>query len=201
MEDRSSIAKAAPPPDRGGFDVPRMPASYERIVTSVFDLPDPHASFRQLRDDLELSEVRPSRASYGVVVDALDAAELNAQKAVELVVNFKLVVAAFEEDALAISGPLREQVKAQLEKEKREQYEADKERMGAKAPTGKQITNDDIAAALAGMFPDEARALSQRRAEASGALEAAKSLAERWSERARDLRAMVSTTRGALASH
>jgi hypothetical protein len=173
-----------------------MPPPYERIVTSVFDMPDPDQEFKKLREELELSKVRPSQASYGVVVDALDVAEINAQRAVELVVNFELVTSAFEEDILAVSGPLRERAKEQLEKEKLEAYEQAKAQIGSKAPTGKQITNDDITAAVSSMFPDEARAVAHRKAQAKGALEAAKSLAERWKERARDLRAMVSTTRG-----
>lgn len=196
MEDRSSMKAPEAPPLPGGFKPPRMPAPYERIVTTVFDMPAPHDEFVRLRQELELQSVKASQASYGIVVDALDRAELNAQQAVELVVNFELVTAAFEQDTLAISGPLRERAREQLEKEKREEYEKLKAEIGSKAPTGKQITDGDVKAAVASMFPDEARILAQREAEGKGALDAAKSLAARWAERARDLRAMVSTVRG-----
>lgn len=174
-----------------------MPDSYERIVTTVFDMPDPHEEFRRLREDLELSAIRPSAASYGAVVDALDQAEKNAQRAVELVANFELAHEAFLMDELAISGPLRERAKAQLEKEKREEFERLKAEVGSKASTGKQITEADVLAAVASMFPDEARVLASRKAEGKGALDSVKSLAFRWAERARDLRAMVQTVRNA----
>jgi hypothetical protein len=173
-----------------------MPGPYERIVTTVFDLPEPHQEFERLRTELQLTDVRASSASYGQVVDALDQAEKNAQSAVELKVNFEAVQKAFEMDALVISGPLRERAKETLEQEKRDEFEKQKAVHGSKAPTGKQITEADVEACLASMFPDEARVLAQRGAEAKGALEATKSLAERWAERARDLRMMVSTVRG-----
>jgi hypothetical protein len=100
-------------------------------------------------------------------------------------------------DTLAISGPLRERARNQLEKEKREEYEKLKEQLGSKAPTGKQITEGDVAAAVASMFPDEARELEMNRTKTKGALEACRSLAARWAERARDLRVMVGTVRSA----
>lgn len=196
MEDRSSMNVAAP----GKFKPPRMPQSYERIVTTVFDLPDPHEAFTLLRQELELSVVRPSNATYGDIVDALDQAEKNAQRAVELVANFNLAHEAFEMDELAMSGSYREQAKARLEADKRTEFEANKATMGSKASSGKQITEDDVRGAVASMFPDEARVLATRRAEAKGALLAVKSLADRWAERAKDLRVMVQTTRAASSS-
>lgn len=206
MEDRSSIkspdaaAGPAAPAGTTGYQLPRMPKSYERIVTTVFDMPDPHEEFSRLRQELELNAVKPSNANYGDLVDALDQAEKNAQRAVELVANFNLAHEAFIMDELAISGPLRERAKGALEKEKREEFERAKAELGSKAPGGKQITEADVAAAVASMFPDEARALAQRVAEGKGALLSVKSLADRWAERAKDLRAMVSTTRAASSS-
>lgn len=173
-----------------------MAEGYERIVASVFDMPEPHEEYQRLRTELDLGAVRPSRADYGTVVDALDRAEQNAQRAVELLVNFELAHEAFEMDALVVSGPLREAATQRLEEEKRESFELAKKEMGSKAPSGKQITEADVAAAVASMFPDEWRDVSLRRTEVKGALDAAKSLATRWQERARDLRAMVSTVRG-----
>lgn len=206
--DRSTTQAATPPaapePPKapkfqttpyGEFVPPRMPGPYERIVTTVFDMPDPHEEFQRLRNELQLTDVRASSASYGQVVDALDQAEKNAQRAVELKVNFEATQKAFEMDALAISGPLRERAKEALEQEKRDEFQKMKDLLGSKAPTGKQITEADVAACMASMFPDEARILAQREAEAKGSLEATKSLADRWAERARDLRMMVGTVR------
>jgi hypothetical protein len=116
QEPKASPLKAVPRPTAA---TPRLPEPYGRIVTTVFDMPDPYAEFEHLRADLEFSKVEPSRADYGTVIDALDDAEKNAHRAVELVVNFEAVSAAFEMDTLAISGPLRERARSQLEKENR----------------------------------------------------------------------------------
>lgn len=190
----SDATKPNPPKT---FAAPRLPEPYGRIVTTVFDMPDPFEEFTRLRDELSFSAVKPSRADYGTVVDALDDAEKNAHRAVELVVNFEAVAAAFEMDAVALSGPMREQAKARLEQEKRDEFEKAKAELGSKAPTGKQITEADVLAAVASMFPDDARELAISREKTKGALEAARSLAARWAERARDLRVMVGTVRNA----
>lgn len=206
MEDRSSIAKPATDPgfvmtSLPGFEPPKMPPSFERIVTTVFDVPEPDKEFARLRLELEMTQIKPSRADYGTIVDSLDQAEKNAQAAVELVANFELAYEAFCIDELAMSGAYRERAKAELDKQRQEEFLKSKEAMGSKASAGKQITEADVAAAVASMFPDEARILAERRAQAKGARDSVRSLAERWAERAKDLRAMVSTTRAAATAH
>lgn len=189
-------APALHPPDVvGGTTMPALPPPYQRIVTHVFDMPAPDEQFLRLRQELDLGTIKPSNASYGDVVDALDQAEKNAQAAVELLANFKVALAAFEMDALATRGPLRERAKERLAEIRREEFEANKAQMGSKASAGKQITEADVDAALASMFPDEARELDIRRAQAKGACDSAESLVYRWAERARDLREMVRTIR------
>lgn len=163
--------------------MPSMGAGYERIITKIFDVGDPEALYEVLREGLQ-SAVRPSASDYGTIVDDLDTAERNAQCAVELLVNAQLAYEIFDLDAQEINGALRDRARQQLEGEK----EAGDRK--------KSITEADVNGAVVGMFPDEARELAGRRERAKGAVEVMRSLANRWQERARDLRVMTQTARG-----
>jgi hypothetical protein len=206
MRSRTAAARPAEPPPELKFEQPKrelepeaapeparptapspgpgyLAPGYSRIVKTVFDVPDPSEVFDRLRKELSLG-MQASRADYGTTIDALDRAESNAQEAAELAINAKLAHELYLADQVALRGALREQALARLQAEK------------AEGKRSKAITNDDIDGAIASMFPDEYRAQSQRDAEARGMLAATESLAERWRERARDLRAHVQTVRG-----
>jgi hypothetical protein len=139
--------------------------------------------FRRLRGSLEL-DVRASGANYGVLLDKLDQAERNAQEAVELLVNAQLAAEVLEIDVSALRAPMRQGARERLQQERK---------------TGdKPITEGDVSAAIISLYPDEVRDLAVREAKAKGMTESIRSLAERWKERARDLRVMVQTARGAV---
>ena len=182
-----SSSTPAEPPDDGNpgfhddYNPPSLPPNYDKIVRTVFTMPEPHEVHARLRKGLQMS-MRPSRADYGIIVDALDEAESNAQDAVDLLVNAELVLELFEIDARVIEASLR---KRAVERMKAEREKGDKPH-----------TEADVKAAIATLFPDEHRDLERRRAEAKGGIDSVRSLADRWREKVRDLRAMTQATRG-----
>ena len=169
---KAEIAKL-PKPTMGTFDP---------IVRTVFSLGDPGPIFTRLREELGLG-MKASRADYGTQVDALDLAERNAQEAVELLVNAQVKLELYEIDAGVIVAALRQRAIDDLE--------------ATKTKGGKSITEGDVKARMATMFPDEWREVEGGTARAKGGVEVVRSLSERWKERARDLRTMVQTARGA----
>ncbi len=139
--------------------------------------------YERVRAALQMGK-RASSASYGEMVDALDAAEENASQAMELFINAKVSLDAFEIDATIVESGMRDQAVALLEEEK------------ARGERKKAITNGDVEAVMAARFPDEWQDLSRRRGQAKRTVDMLSDLCERCRERAKDLRAMVSKYRG-----
>jgi hypothetical protein len=158
-------------------------SGYDRIVDTLFDLPDPYDTYQLVKRSLQLG-TRASRADYGTLVDALDAAQDMADKAYDLYVNAKTAADSYEIDAKAIESGMRDQAMAAL----MEEYKA-KQRPSPK--------NDDVDAYMAAKFPDEWRDIQQRRGRARRMVRKLENLATRASERAKDLRQMVARARDA----
>lgn len=154
----------------------------DRIVTKIFSLEDPMAVYEDVRASLRMG--RASGASYGQLVDALDEAEENAMRAMELLVNTKDAHDGFEIDAKIIAGSLRERAVQELEDRK------------AAGTLKKAITNDDVEAVMAANYPDEWQELEHKRGKARRTIDLLAALHEASRERAKDLRAMVSKFRG-----
>lgn len=178
-EARASVPQqATTPPPTPAQSQQSAGAAFDRIVRAIFDVPDPHAVFAELRAGLD--NLRPSRSDYGTLADELGSAEDKAQRAVELQVNAEVALEEFEIDCLVTIGALKARAREQLHAE------------GTKAPTETLLKET-----AATMHADEWRDVQRRQAQMKGAVEAMRSLAERWKERVRDLRAFVSTARGA----
>lgn len=159
-----------------------MDEGYGRIVATAFAIDAPDVTYAQLKQDLTFG-FDATQADYGTMLNQLDRAEANAQLAAELLVNAKVTRQILEIDLDVFDGAMREKAVAQLN--------AEYQRKERRSPT-----IADIEGAIAMMFPDQYRASSRRRVEMKGTVEAIESLANRWNERARDLRVMVQTARG-----
>lgn len=177
-----------------------MGAGYDRIVDHLYDLAEPDAEYREIREALSFGARRAaSGLAYGDLVDALDHAEDIAYRATLLLVNAKVAHDAYELDAKTIVAALRAGVIADLEVERARHKAAAEAAKKAKTdePVGrsKQITEADIDAALAEKYPREWRDLEMRRGKARRMIAALESLEARTIERARDLRQMVARQR------
>lgn len=162
-------------------DGPSMGKGYERITARVFSI-DEWTEYEELEKDLKLGEVA-HRAEYSTLVDSLERAEDNSRRAHRLFVNAKVALEAFEIDAQVIESDMRAQALAKLEDAK------------ATGQMKKTITNDDVTAQMAAMFPDQWRAAAQRRAKAKQSVAHLEHLVDVWKARSRTLNTMVQTSR------
>jgi len=156
---------------------------YDRIVDTLFDMADPYVVYEEVKRSLRLG-TRASRADYGTMVDALDAAQEMAEKAFDLYVNAKTAHDSYDIDASAIEAGMRDQAMAAL----MEEYKAKQRR---------SPTNDDVISYMAAKFPDEWRDIQQRRGRARRMVRKLENLTSRASEKAKDLRQMVARARDA----
>ncbi len=156
---------------------------HARIVDHLFEVDDPMEVYERVRAGLSFGG-RASSLGHGELVDALDEAQTLATEASRLSANMKVALRAFELDAEVIRGALRNQATADI-----------RDQITAGTFAKKTINNDDIEAVMAQKFSDEYRDLELRHSRAKRAADAIESLAERAVDRARDLRAMVSSSR------
>lgn len=166
----------------------KMPGGFERIITHQFQDIDPYEEYMELRASLRTKDGRASGLSFGELQDALDVAADNAQRGAELASRANVVLVEFNIDADVIESALRTQATYALE-----ELKAEWKRQNNSA--GKQITNDDVKAYIVKKAPDEWATLQSKKAKAEEHCKLMKSLAERLSEREKDLRQMVARSR------
>ncbi len=145
---------------------PRHPAAFERIVERVFDL-DILAAYEKLEGQLWIDDALTPQA----VRSALNRCEENARVAHQLYVAAKLEHDLFEVEAIKVDGAMR---RAAIDS------------CMAEKDTGivkKQITEADVTARMAKLYPDEYVAVVSRRSKAENTIEHLKRLAELWQRR------------------
>lgn len=158
-----------------------MPGGYAGIVNSVFDLPDPLKVYQEILEGIRPLKV--SRLSMSDLMDVLDRAQGHVVAARGLLVNTKVTVDGVKRDTDRLMAAMRDQASSQLEREKESGLRK------------KAITNDDVMACIATMFPDEWAACQERDAKARRTIAMIEAICEAAIERARDLRAIVSSSR------
>jgi hypothetical protein len=181
------------PRSSDSFNQPNQPglaAGFDRIVDRLYEM-DAESEYSELEKKLTLG-MRASQAEYGHIVNALDDAEDCAHRAMKLYANAKVAYAAFDMDAKAILGALRKEAVRVLEEHKLEEFAKQKEALGSKAPTGKQITEADLEGYIASSHPDEWRTLEIRREKSKAMVAVMERFSELWKQRARDLQVIAS---------
>lgn len=182
-----AVPPSVPPPAKPSKNLPFdgkppvLPDGYESIVTHVFELPDPELVYSDVINGIKA--VKASKCSMSELMDALDSAQSNALAARKLLVNMKLTVTAVSMDTNVLMSAMRDQASAALEREKE---------AGLRK---KAITEADVQAQVATMFPDEWKAVQDRDAKSKQSVAFLEDLCERAVERARDLRAIVASSR------
>ena len=163
-------------------EVPDFDDRYEPVIHRVFDLPNPDKVYTRVEEFLKFS-IRASRMDYGSLTDALNDAQLIVKDATSLLVNAKIAARRFEIDSMPVASQMHLSASRKLEQEKDQGLRK------------KAITNDDIEAAMASMYPDEWRAFEMKKEQNKRLIQDIEGLYERAKERARDIRAMVVTVR------
>lgn len=156
---------------------PDLPPAYGRIVRTLFAF-NPDAVFDELEASMRLP--KPMRdMGYLELSELLDQASRHHVNASKLYADAKVKLALFEADCLAISGDMRKQASDQLKKEKDE------------AKGGKMITEGDVEARIAQIFPDEFRRQTKLRNEMKATVGHFETFVKSWELRRRELDTML----------
>jgi len=150
-----------------------------RIFETLFQV-DIWENFKRLKAALRVGE---KHRDYATLMKALDEAEDNARLAHSLFVNAKLVAERFETDALLIEAGMRKEATALLQGEK------------TAGRLSKAITDADVVAQCATMFPDEWTRIQVDRRQHKLTVSHLEHLVTCWTSRCRSLQTMVAKVR------
>lgn len=157
---------------------PRLTPGYERIQERVFDLPDPESEYAELQAGLQVGNQQ-----FDSIYGALDRAEDNARRAHRLYICARVDAERFALDADVTEGSLWAAASADLQRDKDN---------GART---KQITDADVRARIATMFPEQWSELQQRRIKARKTIEHLERFADLAKTRCFSLANMLATKR------
>ena len=158
---------------------PRLSEDFEQIVARVFNV-DALREYERLEAELKLGE---QRGDYGSLQKALDEAEDNARIAHKIWVSAKAEHEKFERDFEVIQAPMWSEANAFLQEQK------------DKGARSKAITDADVKARAAELYPDEYRANAVRAARVKGMVEQTKKLSELWTNRCATLATLLAHRR------
>lgn len=151
----------------------------DKIVEVVF-VNNMQETWERLRKALVIGE---KRSDHGTLQQALDRAEKNAHDAHRLYVTAKVEHQRWERENDVVFSAMWSKANRSLQKEKDDGLRS------------KQITDADIKARMATLWPDEYSAQETRRAKVKATVEALEDLAEQWKSRCRTLQTMMGKLR------
>lgn len=173
---------------RTGYDFPNankgkakneIRPDLERITEEVF-IRDLYAEWKKLEAALEVGE---KRSEHGHAMRELDRAATNAYQAHRLYLTARAAREEWEAENETIFGAMVSQATHELEVEKE---------AGTRK---KQITDADVRAKVATLFPDEWKAQERKRRKVELTVKSLERLAELWMGKCRDLQALVGKLR------
>lgn len=156
-------------------ELPDMPEKYRPITEQIFDIDDPAALFAELVESLRIK----GALTPGALVDAVNDAEDNARRVHQLYVDVKADHDHYEVECSVISDALRSAALEELQDEK------------DRGERQKAITESDINARIAVMYPDEFRELRARQIRADGLMSHIRRVAELHRKRCESIQAML----------
>ena len=144
---------------------------------------DPYDQIQETIFKIDPSAIHDRLLNYGTLADALDRAFDNSRDAFLLVINAKVALMKLESDIEVQTSDMRKQATKALDVEKQSGQRT------------KQVTNDDVIARMAAMYPDEFRAVEEKKTKAKGMLAYFEQLAGLVKERGKDIRTLVEVSR------
>src|ERR1019366_185937 len=158
---------------------PTITPDFARIVESVY-ASDAFADYDDLEKNLEVGE---QRGDYLTLREHLDKAEMRARRAHKLLLGAKLERSNWERDAEVTAAGMRRKAAEELEDEK------------ADGTRKKMITDADVTARVAELFPDEWRAQEQMRHKIKGTESTIEHLVGQWNSQPFSLKTLLETLR------
>ena len=135
------------------------------------------------------------RDDKGRLREALDEAEDNARLAHLLWSNALVEQARFEYDAATTFGNMWTQAVESLESTANEPYDEEEPKGRKRAKVRKSITNEDVKAKCAEMFPPQWRSHHIGEVKVKAMVAHMKELSDQWSQRCRSLEVLLNTCR------
>src|ERR1019366_2076133 len=158
---------------------PTITPDFARIVESVY-ASDAFADYDDLEKNIEVGE---QRGDYLTLREHLDKAEMRARRAHLLLLGAKLERSNWERDAEVTSAAMRRKAAEELEDEK------------ADGTRKKMITDADVKARVAEIFPDEWRAQEQMRHKIKGTESTIEHLVGQWNSKPFSIKTLLATLR------
>ncbi len=157
-------------------NTPTLDKSTERIVERVYNVPTPLVEYEALENALTVGE---QRSDYSSLSKALDVAEDNARRAHKLYLVVRQDRKRWDTEKEIITAPMRSNATYELEREKKD---------GSRT---KQITDADVLAKMAALYPDEFEHFETRAAKLKGMEEHILLWVDLWKSRCGSLQTMV----------
>jgi hypothetical protein len=151
-----------------------------QIVETVF-VQNMHADWKKLRAALRIGV---DRSDHGTLQQALDNAEHYAHLAHRLMITAKIEFDRWEAENAVVFGAMWNDANKALQNEK------------TAGNRSKQITDADVKAKCATLYPDDWAAQEKKRRQVKLTIDSLENLAEVWASRCRSLQAMLAKLRG-----
>lgn len=150
-----------------------------RIVGAVV-IDDPWSTYKQLEEQLVIGD---KRGDYGTVAKRLDEAETNARLAHKLWQSAIVERKRWEYDRQVVFSAMRTEANRSLQEEK------------DKGQRNKAITDADVEARIATLYPDDYRTQELKRERVKAMVASMENLCELWMSRCRTLNTMLGKQR------
>ena len=160
-------------------EVEPMRPDLDKVIESIF-VNDIHETWQELEAGLRVGE---KRSEAGVMLKALDEAETNARKAHRLFITAKIAHEEWEKTNEPVFGAIWNRANRELQEEK------------DSGQRSKQITDADVRAKAAVMYPDQWKAQEVKRARAKATVESLSHLSDTWLSRCASLQKMYGKSR------
>jgi hypothetical protein len=157
----------------------KMRDDFSKITETVF-VTDLHETWKKLREALTVGE---KRSDHGTLQTALDRAERNAHDAHRLYVTAKIAFDEWDAENASVVGAMWSEATRSLQQEKDQGLRA------------KQITDGDIKARAATLFPDQWKSNEVSKAKYKATVDSLSNLSEQWNSRCRTLQTMMGKLR------
>jgi hypothetical protein len=181
MFDRPAVVPTPPPlfASANSWQGPGVHPDFERIVETIYQT-DAFKDYVDLESSLEVGD---QRGDYRTLTEHLDKAERRARRAHALYLGAKLERARWEMDSEVTLAGMRTKASDELEEEK------------DRGERKKAITDADVRARMAELFPDEWRHQELKRVKLKGTEEHLERLADLWKVKCFSLSTMLSNLR------
>lgn len=174
------FSEFAPPKGAGALRIPGTDAGLERIAERLYKI-DIAETAKHLAGEIRVGE---KRGDFGTLQRVVDDAVANAKAANALYLNAKALFEEWEAEASIVMAPIRSVATAALQAEK------------AAGERSKAITDADVEAKMAALYPDEFKAHAVKRAKLKGTVEHLQNDSELWAkQRCKHVDTMLATVR------